>query len=67
MISKEVKLNIVTVNNGQFNCSINVEIATDRNVNDCDIEKFFNQNKFITLNDGYRLNTEFVLAYKILL
>ncbi len=66
MFKREVELNIVTIHNDQFNCSIDIEVATNRSINNLDIEKFFNQNKFITLSDGFRFNTQYIVAYKII-
>lgn len=65
MFKREVELNIATIHNDQFNCNIDIEIDVDRDVVYWDIEEFFNQNKFITLRDGFRFNTEYIVAYKI--
>lgn len=66
MFKREVKLNIVTIHNDQFNCNIDIEINVDRDAVCWDIEEFFNQNKFITLSDGFRFNTKYIVAYKII-
>lgn len=66
MFKREVELNIVTIHNDQFNCNLNVMVKTDRDGVWWDIEEFFNQNKFITLSDGFRFNTQYIVAYKII-
>ena len=66
MFKREVELNIVIIHNDQFNCNLNVMVKTDRDVVWWDIEEFFNYNKFITLSDGFRFNTQYIVAYKII-